>query len=72
MAAKVMGDDALLQKALGDLMDSWATTSEVWRDDARDDFSTTFMVPIEDRARQAVKAINMLESLIAEANRQCQ
>ncbi len=70
--AGVMGDDALLQKAIQDLLEAWNATEAAWHDDARDEFAEHHLKPIEGRARDAVKAINMLESLLAEATRQCQ
>ncbi len=67
-----MGNDAMLQRALADLWHHWHATESVWHDDARDLFARQRLDPMDDHARQAIKAASQLEALLAQALRQCQ
>ena len=67
----VNGDDGLLEKALADLRGAWAATAETWRDQARADFEREHLEEIEQRTRQAVRAIRQMDTLMREAMRQC-
>jgi hypothetical protein len=69
--SEVMGDDALLADALRHLLESWAMTSEAWRDQARRDFQDQHLLGIEDRTRMAAKAVKLMETLISDVRRQC-
>jgi hypothetical protein len=64
-------DDALLEKALGELRVAWEATAETWRDQARADFGADHFEPLEARVRQAAGAIRRMDTLLREAVRQC-
>ncbi len=63
--------DALIEKAVKDLDHAWDASAETWRDQARTDFATLHLEPLEARARQAAGAIRRMDTLLREAIRQC-
>jgi hypothetical protein len=65
------GDDALLEKALKELLVAWDATSDGWRDQARVDFAHDHLDPLMARARQAAGAIRRMDTLLREAVQQC-
>lgn len=67
----LMGDDALLEKALKDLAAAWDATSDAWRDEARTDFADQHLDAIDARTRAAVRAIRQMDTLLKEAIHQC-
>lgn len=67
----VMGDDALIAEALRRLGQAWSATADGWRDQAREEFARLHLDGIEQRAREAARAIKRVETLIAEVDRQC-
>jgi hypothetical protein len=67
----VSGDDALLEKSLRLLLTAWGETASAWRDQARSDFQDLHLAGIEDRARQAIRSIRAMQTLIDEVERQC-
>ncbi len=64
-------DDALLEKAINELRAAWDATGDTWHDQARSDFATNHIDPLEARARQAAGAIRRMDTLLREAVRQC-
>ncbi len=67
----VMGDDALLEKALKDLAVAWDATADGWRDEARTAFADQHLHEMEARIRLAVRTIRQLDTLLKEAITQC-
>lgn len=65
-------DEGMLDGALRELMQSWRSTSEGWRDGAREEFDRDHLRDLEWRARQAMKALGDLSVLCAEAIRRCE
>lgn len=65
------GDEAVLDRAIHELMESWAATSDTWRDQARTDFGREFVDVIEWRTRHAMRSLTELSVLCAEAQRKC-
>lgn len=67
----LMGDDALLEKALKDLAAAWDATADGWRDEARTDFAEQQVQELEARTRLAVRTIRQMDALLKEAIHQC-
>lgn len=65
------GDEAVLDRAMHELLEAWAATTDGWRDGARDDFARDFLDPIEWRTRHALQSLGELAALCAEAQRKC-
>jgi hypothetical protein len=57
--------------ALRDLQLAWHATGHAWRDTARYQFETKYLVPLEPEVKRAVDAIGRLEQVLAEAYRAC-
>lgn len=64
-------DDALLEKAVKEIRAAWDATADTWRDQARSDFATDHLDPLEARARAAAGAVRRMDTLLREAVRQC-
>jgi hypothetical protein len=67
----VITDDGMLEQALHDLKAAWVATESDWQDQARHDFADQHLEPIDTRARQAMRAMRQMETLLSEAARQC-
>lgn len=65
------GDEAVLDRAIHELIEAWAMTADGWRDQARTDFGREFLDPIEWRTRHALRSLSDLSMLCAEAQRRC-
>ena len=65
------GDEAVLDRAIHELIEAWAVSAEGWRDQARTDFGREFLDQIEWRTRQALRSLSDLSALCAEAQRKC-
>ena len=65
------GDEALIERALKDLQTAWAATADGWRDQARSDFEREHLVEIEDRLREAARAMRQIQTILREAITAC-
>ena len=54
-----------------DLMIAWRRTNERWRDPVAQAFEKRRLEPIESRIRSTVGAMEKIESMIAQARREC-
>jgi hypothetical protein len=69
--ADLTGEGALIEQALRDLQIAWDATGESWRDAARADIDQHHLTPMRARAREAAKTLQMLSTLVHEAERAC-
>lgn len=71
MSGSSDSDEAVLDRAIHELLEAWASTAEGWRDQARLDFDREFVDPITWRTRHALRSLGDLSALCAEAQRKC-
>ena len=65
------GNDAILSKALHDLMVYWESTETVWRDKARADFERDHIESLVPAVRAATNAIQDVENALRRIRKEC-
>jgi len=65
------GSDAILSKALKDLMMHWDRSEMTWKDKARSDFERDNLHELEPAVHRAVGAIQKIEEILRQARKDC-
>lgn len=65
------GNDAVLAKALNDLLKHWEQTASAWKDRAREDFDKDFIRELAPAVRAASGAIQDIEQLLQTVKKEC-
>lgn len=71
MSQSTGGNDAILSKALKDLLMHWDQTAAGWRDAARADFMKDYLDILMTSVKQAAGAVQRVEELLAKARKDC-
>jgi len=62
---------ARLADAMDSLQTAYREASEHWDDQARRQFATEYLEPLEPRFRRAIEAVHRLSQVFAQAEQQC-
>lgn len=62
----------VLERALRDLREAWAVAGDGWRDGTRAEYERDQLEQIEWRTRHAIRALDELAALCADALRSCE
>lgn len=65
------GNDAIVAKALKDLIGHWEQSATVWNDGARAEFQRDHLDPLAPSVKMASMAIQKIEELMRQARRDC-
>ncbi|MCE9581310.1 MAG: hypothetical protein K8T20_02215 [Planctomycetes bacterium] len=65
------GNDAILSKALKDLMVHWDRTQSGWSDSARADFERDFLRDLVPAVVAAATAVQKIEEVVKLARKEC-
>ena len=65
------GNGAILAGAMKDLMVHWDHTASTWKDAARSGFEKDFLQELIPAVRAASNAVQQIEELLRQAQREC-
>ena len=64
-------NDAILHKAMEDLMTQWDRTAPAWRDQARREFGKNYIEELEPAIKAACHAMKSTYALLRKVQREC-
>jgi len=64
-------NDAILHKAMEDLMKSWDQTAPAWRDQARQEFEKDYLEELEPAVRGACNSMKDIYNLLRRVKKEC-
>ena len=68
---RLSANDAILHKAMEDLMHQWDRTSRAWRDQARRDFEQGYIAELEPTVKAACTAVKGTYALLRKIGQEC-
>ena len=71
MRPRSSGNDAILSKAMSDMLNNWERTGWEWKDKAREDFEKHYIEEIKLAVNGCMNAMGSLEKLLSRAIREC-
>ena len=63
--------EAILARALSDMLKSWDQTAWVWRDRAREDFQKQYIEELKPPIKAAIKTMSAVSELLRKTIREC-